>query len=123
MENVYYPPTIRETTPSSSEARGVPEGAEATGTVAAAATTAPDEPTKESKPSGATEIGESQSLEVPPRAVESTAEAQAPHAEKPALLVEPFQVVPLSGGSTDLEITSTQLSEDGDKGPKTKPKK
>ena len=120
MENVYYPPAIRETAPFSSEVGGVPEGAEAIGTVAAAATTAPDEPAKESEPSRATETGEGQSLEAPPRAAESTAKAQAPHAEGLALLVEPFQAVPLGEGSTDLEITSTQLSEDGDK---TKPKK
>ena len=115
VENVYYPPAIKETTPSSSEVRGVPKGAKATRTVAAAATTAPDEPAKESKPSGATEIGEGQSLEVPLRAVESTTEAQAPHAEELALLVEPFQAVPLGGGSTDLKITSAQLSEDGER--------
>ena len=120
VENVYYPPAIKETTPSSSEVRGVPKGAQATRTVAAAATTAPDEPAKESKPSGATEIGEGQSLEVPLRAVESTTEAQAPHAEEPALLVEPLQTVPPGEGSKDLETTFTQLSKEGIK---TKPRK
>ena len=115
VENVYYPPAIKETTPSSSKVRGVPKGAKATRTVAAAATTAPDEPAKESKPSGATEIGEGQSLEVPLRAVKSTTEAQAPHAEELALLVEPLQAVPLGEGFRDLEITSSQLFEGGDK--------
>ena len=115
MENVYYPPAIRETAPSSSEAGGVLEEAEAARTVVAMATTAPDEPAKESEPSGATEIGEGLSLEAPLRATESTAKAQAPHAEEPALLVEPLQAIPLGEGSKDLEITSAQLSEDGDK--------
>ena len=43
------------------------------------------------------------------------AEAQASYAKEPALLVESFQAVPLGEGSKDLEITSAQLSEDGDK--------
>ena len=90
VENVYYPPAIRGTAPSSSEARVVPKRAEAAGTVAAAVTTAPDEPTKESEPSRAAETGKGLSLEVPPRPAESTAKAQAPHAEELALLVEPL---------------------------------
>ena len=115
MENVYYPSAIRETALSSSEVGGVPEEAEAAGTVVAVTTTTPDEPAKESKPPGAAETGEGLSLKAPPRAAESMAEAQAPYAEEPALLVEPFQAVPLGEGSKDLEITSAQLFEDGDK--------
>ena len=115
MENVYYLSAIRETALSSSEVGGVPEEAEAAGTVVTTATTAPDEPAKESEPSGAAETGEGLSLEAPLRAVKSTVEAQAPHVKEPALLVEPLQVVPLSESSKDLEITSTRLSKDGDK--------
>ena len=115
VENVYYPPAIREIAPFSSETGGVPEEAEAAGTVVAVTTTTPDEPAKESKPPGAAETGEGLSLKAPPRAAESMAEAQAPYAEEPALLVEPFQAVPLGEGSKDLEITSAQLFEDGDK--------
>ena len=115
MENVYYPPAIRETAPSSFEVRGISEEVEAAGTVVVAATTAPDEPAKESEPSGATEIGEGLSLEAPPRAVESMAEAQAPHAEELTFLVEPLQAVPLGESSMDLEIISARLSEDRDK--------
>ena len=90
VENVYYPPAIRETAPSSSEVGGVSEEAKATGTVVSAATTAPDEPANESEPFGVADTGEGLSLEAPLRAVESTAEAQALHAEEPALLVEPL---------------------------------
>ena len=113
MENVYYPPAIRETAPSSFEAGGVPEEVEAAGTVAAAISTAPNEPTKESEPFRAAETGEGLSLETTLKAAESTTEAQTPHAEEPTLLVEPLQAVPLGKGSKDLEITSTQLSEGG----------
>ena len=49
VENVYYLPAIRETAPSSSEARDVPEEAEAAGLEVAVATTAPDEPAKENR--------------------------------------------------------------------------
>ena len=115
VENVYYPPTIRETASSNSKAGGVPEGAEDAGTVATAVLTAPDEPAKESEPSGATETGEGLSLEAPPRATKSTTKAQAPHAEEPALLVEPLQVVPFGEGSKDLEITFVEPPEGGDK--------
>ena len=115
LENVYYPLAIKETAPSSSEARDFPEGAMVAGTMAVAVSTAPNKPAKESEPSGAVETGEGLSLEAPLRAAESTVEAQAPHAEEPALLVEPLQAVPLREGSKDLEITSAQPSEGGDK--------
>ena len=120
VKNAYYPHAIRETTPSSSEARDVPEEVEAAGLEVAVATTSPDEPAKESEPSGAVETSEDLNLEVPQKAVESTAEAWAIHAEEPTLLVEPLQAVPLSEGCKDLETTSTQLSKEGIK---AKPKK
>ena len=75
MENVYYPPAIKETAPTNSEAGGVPKEVEAAGTMVTAVSTAPDEPAKESEPSGAVETGEGLSLEAPPRAAESTIEA------------------------------------------------
>ena len=78
MENVYYPPAIRETAPSSSEARGAPEEAEATRPEAALAINAPDEPARKSKPSGAAETSEGLNPEAPQKTAESTTEAQAP---------------------------------------------
>ena len=83
--------------------------------MAAAVSTAPNEPTKESEPSRVVEAGEGLSLKAPLKAAESAVEARAPHAKEPTLLVEPLQAVPLDKGSRDLEITSTQLSEGGDK--------
>ena len=43
-----------------------------------------------------------------------------PHAEEPALLIEPLKAIPLGEGSEDLEVASIQLSKEG---AKTKPKK
>ena len=106
VENVYYPPAIRETAPSSFETGGVPEEAEAAGTVVAVTTTTPDEPAKESKPPRVAKTGEGLSLKAPPRAAESMAEAQAPYVKEPALLIKPLQAVSLGKGSKDLEITS-----------------
>ena len=94
MKNVYYPHAIRETTPSSSEARDVPKEFEAAGLEVAVATTALDELAKESEPFGAVETNEGLNHEVPQKAAESTAEAWATHAEEQALLVEPLQAVP-----------------------------
>ena len=90
MENVYYPPSIRETAPSSSKVRDVPEETETAGLEVTVATNAPDEPAKESEPSRVAETSESLNLEAPQKAAKSTAEAQATHVEEPALLVEPL---------------------------------
>ena len=120
MENVYYLPAIRETAPSSFEAKDVPEEAEVVGLEVVMATTALDELAKENKPSGAVETSEGLNPEAPQKATESIAEAQAIHAEEPALLVEPLQIVPPNKGCKDLETTFTQLSKEGTK---AKPKK
>ena len=60
----------------------------------------------ESEPSGAAETSEGLNPDAPQKIAESTGDAQAPHAEEPALLVDPLQAVPLSEGSKDLEIAS-----------------
>ena len=98
MENVYYPPAIREIAAASSEAEVALEEAETARPEAALAITVPDEPTKESELSGT---------------AESTANAQALHAEELALPIEPLQIIPPSEGSKDPEVVSTQLSNDG----------
>ena len=62
MENVYYPPAIREAAPSSFG--DVPEEAEAAGFEVTVATTAPDELAKESEPFKVAEASESLNPEV-----------------------------------------------------------
>ena len=51
--------------------------------------------------------------EAPQKTAESTADAQATHAEEPTLSVQTLQTVPLSEGSKDPEVVSTQLSKEG----------
>ena len=65
MENLYYLSAIRETAPSSSEAKDAPEEAEAAGPEATLAITAPDEPARESELSRAVETNESLNLKAP----------------------------------------------------------
>ena len=120
VENVYYPPAIKEAAPSSSEVRDAPQEAKATSAGAVLAIIAPEELVKESEPSWAAETSEGQNLGAPQKTVESTGDAQASHAEEPTLLVEPLQAVPLGEGSKDLEVTLAQLSKEG---AKIKPKK
>ena len=52
------------------------------------------------------ETSEGLNPDAPKKTVESTGDTQAPHAEEPALLVEPLQAVPLDEGSKDLNVTS-----------------
>ena len=67
VENVYYPPTIRETALSSSEARDAPEEAKAARLEAVLAITAPNEPARESEPFWAAETSEGLNPEAPRR--------------------------------------------------------
>ena len=87
---MYYPPAIREDTPSGSEVRNAPEQVEAASLRAAVAINSSKETAKESEPSGAAETGEGQNPDAPQKTVESTSNAQASHAKEPALLVEPL---------------------------------
>ena len=99
VENVYYPPAIRETAPVSSEAESAPKEAEI----------ARPEPAEEGELPGATETHGSLNLEAPQEAAESTAAAQASHAEESALLVQPLQTVPPGDVSKGPEVTPAQL--------------
>ena len=113
VEHVYYPPTIKEAAPSSSEVRDALEEAKVAGFGVVLAITSPEEPAKESEPFGVAETSEGQNPDAPQKTVESTGDAQASHAEEPILLVEPLQAVPLGEGSKDLETLLTQLSKGG----------
>ena len=113
MENVYYPPAIWKTAPVGSEAESAPEEAETARPEAALAITTPNEPAKEGKLPGVTETHGSLNLEVPQEVVKSTAGAQALHAEKPALLVQPLQTVPSGDVSKGPEVTPAQLPKEG----------
>ena len=94
MENVYYPPTIREIAPISSEAENAPEEAKTAQPEATLAITTPNELAEEGELLRATETHGSLNPEAPQEAAESIAGAQAPHVEEPSLLVQPLQTVP-----------------------------
>ena len=113
VENVYYPPAIRETAPASSEAKVALEEAEAARPKAALAITAHNEPVEESELPRATEAHKNLNPKAPQKTTESTADAQAPHVEEPAFSIQPLQTVPLSEGSKGPEVTPTQLPKEG----------
>ena len=75
VENVYYPSAIRETTPSSSEAKDAFEEAEAVGLEPALAITVFDEPARESELSGAAKKNEGLNPKAPQKTVEPTTDA------------------------------------------------
>ena len=113
VEKVYYPPAIRETTPANSEAESALEEAETARPEAALAVTTPNEPAEGGGLPGATEAHGSLNPEAPQEAAESTAGAQASHAEEPALLVQSLQIVPPADVSKGPEITPAQLPKEG----------
>ena len=115
MEKVYYPSAIRETAPISSEAESAPEEAEAARPEAVLAVTTPNKPAEEGELPGATETHGSLSPKAPHEAAESTADAQASHAEEPTFLVRPLQTVPPSDVSRGPKATPAQLPKEGAK--------
>ena len=90
MKKVYYPPTIHETAPASSEAESALEEAKTTRPEAALVVTTPNESAEGGELLGAIETHGSFNPEAPQEAAESTADAQASHAEEPTLLVQPL---------------------------------
>ena len=113
VEKLYYPPTIRGTAPTNSEAESAPEEAEIAWLEAALVVTTPDKPAEGGELLGATDTHGSLNPETPQEAAESTAGAQASHAEEPALLVQPLQTVPSADISKGPKVTSAQLSKKG----------
>ena len=112
-KRVYYPPTIREDAPSSSEVRDAPEEVKAAGPGATLAITSSKESAKESDPSRAAEKDEGQNPDAPQETIGSTGDAPVSYAEGPVLFVESLQLVPLGKGFKDLETFPAQLSEVG----------
>ena len=87
---MYYPPAIKEDAPSSSETRDAPEEVEVAGTGVVLAITSPEEPAKESEPSGVAGANEGQNPDAPQKTAEPTGDAPISPAEGPVLLVEPL---------------------------------
>ena len=115
VEKVYYPPTIRETTPASSEAVSAPEEVEIARPEAVLAISTLDKPTEGGELPGATETPGSSNPEAPQEVAKSIVSAQASHAEEPALLVQPLQTIPLADVSKGPEANPAQLPKEGAK--------
>ena len=115
VENVYYPPAIRETSPASSEAVSAPEEAETARPEAALTVSTPNEPAEGGELPRVTETHGNLNPEAPQEAVESIVSAQASHVEELALLVQPLQTIPLADVPKGPEANPAQLPKEGAK--------
>ena len=121
-ENVYYPPTIRESTPTSSEADIAPEAAEAGQDSVTNAPTPLDKPAEETEHPGVSEKEKTINQETPQDVMKPPANPQAPIVGKEApkkmelvlaSLAVPIQAVtPPSQGSKASDTASQQPSKD-----------
>ena len=69
-------------------------------------------PAKESGPSGAAGTGEGQNPDMPKETIGSVGDDSVSHIERPVIIVEPLQSVPLGEGSKDPEISPAQPSQE-----------
>ena len=110
---MFYPPAIREDATPSSEVKDAPEEVEVASPNTALLITSPEVPAKESGPFGAARTDEGQNLGTPKETVGSVGDDPISHIERPVIVVEPLQSVPLGEGSKDPEITPAQPSQEG----------
>ena len=85
-ESIFYPPTIRETVPSSSEAVRDPEEVSAAQSEAAQIIVPSGESSDGREPSDTARAPEDLNFEAPKKGAEPTASAQIPSAEEPVIL-------------------------------------
>ena len=110
---MFYPHAIREDATPSFEIWDALEEVEVASPGATLVIISPEVPAKESGPSGAAGTDEGQKLGTPKETVGSVGDDPISHIEGPVIVIEPFQSVPLSEGSKDLEITHAQPSQEG----------
>ncbi|XP_030945663.1 plectin-like [Quercus lobata] len=113
-ESVFYPPAIRETTSTSSEAMSAPQEAEAAESEAAQIIVTPGESTEGGEPHAATEAPGGLNPEMPKEAAEPTVSTQISSAEELAIFVQPLQAIPLTDVPQSTETNPAQPSQEGD---------
>ena len=113
VECVFYPPAIREDATPSSEVKDAPEEVEVASPSTALLITSPEVPAKESGPFGAARTDEGQNPDTPKEIVRSVGDDPISHIERPVIVVEPLQSVPLGEGSKDAEVSLAQPSQEG----------
>jgi len=120
---VYYPPAIRETASTSSETVSAPKETEAAQPETVQLILTPDESTKGGELHEATETVGGLNPEMLQGAAKSIVSAQISDVEKPALLVQPLQAIPLVNVSEGLKANLVRPPQEGDvfSGPKANP--
>ena len=114
-ESVFYPPAIRETAFTSSEAMSAPQ--EAAQLEAAQIVVTPGESTKGGEPHAAIEVPGGLNPETPQELAPSTVSAQISCAEKPAIFVQPLQAIqaiPLTDVPRGTDDDLAKPSQEGD---------
>ena len=122
-ESVFYPPAIRETASTSSEAMSASQEAEAAQLEATQIIVTPGESTKGGEPHDVTEAPGGLNPEMPKEDAEPAVSAQISGAEEPAIFVQPLQAIPLTDVPKSTETDPAQPSQEGDvsQGPEASP--
>ena len=113
-ESIFYPPAIRETAFTSSEAMSNQHEAGVTQSEAAQIIVPPGESTEGGEPHVVTEAPGGLNPEMPQEVASSTVSAQISCAEKPAIFVQPLQAIPLTDVSQGTEADPAKPSQEGD---------
>ena len=112
-ESIFYPPAIRETTSSSSEAMRDPQEASAVQSEAAQIIVPSGESTDGEEPLNVTEALRGLNLEMPKEGAEPTVSALIPGAEEPTILAQPLQAIPLAEVPKSTDTNLAQPSPEG----------
>ena len=113
-ENIFYPPAICETASVSFEATSDPHEAGVTQSEVTQIIVPPDESTERGEPHDATEAPGGLNPEMPQEVAPPTVSAPIYCAEKPAILVQPLQAIPLTDVSQGTEADPAKPSQEGD---------
>nr|XP_023916367.1 actin cytoskeleton-regulatory complex protein pan1-like [Quercus suber] len=114
-ESVYYPPAIRETTPSGAEAEEATEKASAASGKDASIAEPMGELVQVSDPPQVAESGEGLAEEAPQEVAKSSSEVEVPAVEEAAVPATPSQAAPSSQGSEGPEAAMAQPPAEGGK--------
>ena len=113
VESIFYPPAIRKTASSSSEAMRDPQEAGAVQTATAQIIVSSGESTEGGESLDATEAPGGLNPKMPKEGADPTVNAQIPDAEEPAILAQPLQAISLAEVPKSTDTDPAQLSPEG----------
>ena len=122
-DSIFYPPAIRETASTNSEAMSDQHEAGVAQSETAQIIVPPGESTEGGEPHDTTEALGGLNPEMPKEGAEPTVSAQISSAEEPAIFVQPLQAIPPTDVPKNIETDPAQPSQEGDvsQGPEASP--